>query len=130
MVAPEVPAGDAVGQRVLDDQAHGQPLDPAGVQALGRGEVSQIGGEATVAAATAMPGEGNEEVAGSLGASIGEVVEAACVQCVSASPPATAWAATRGVVAGAPCEPRLGQVFDTSDTFGDVRDILAWPSHV
>jgi len=108
MIAPQVPAGNSVGQRVLDDQTHGQPLNAAGVQALRRGEVGQVGGEATAAAAAAMPGEDNEQVAGPLGARIAEVVEASRIQGVSAGPPAAARAGPRGVVAGAPLDARLG----------------------
>jgi hypothetical protein len=107
VVTPQVPAGGAVGQRVLDDQAHGQPLHAAGVQAPGRGEVGEVGGEATAAAAAAMPGGGDEQVTGPLGAGIAEVVQASRIQGVSAGAPATARAGPRGVVAGAPVDARL-----------------------
>jgi len=129
MITPEVPTGGAIRQSVLDDQTDGQPLDAAGIQALGRGEVGQVGGEATAATATAMPREGNEQVAGPLGAGIAEVMEATCIQGIAAGTPTTAWARPRGVVAGTPFETRRGEVFDPRDAFGGVGHIRAWSSH-
>src|SRR5262245_14469180 len=110
MVTPEMPTGGAVGQGVLDDQAHGQPLHAAGVQTLGRGEVREVGGKATATTAAAMPGEGNEQVTGPLGAGIAEVVEASRLQGVSAGAAATARAGACRVVAGAPVDARPREV--------------------
>ena len=44
------------------------------------------GGEATAAAAAALPGDGDEHVAGPLRAGPGQVVKAAGIQCVSTGP--------------------------------------------
>jgi hypothetical protein len=77
-----------------------------------------------------MPREGDEQVAGPLGAGIAEVMEAACVEGVTAGPPTTAWARPRGVVARAEFEAWRGEIFDACDAFGGVRDILAWSSHM
>src|SRR5207244_9364950 len=54
VVAPQVPGGGLVGQAVLGDHADGQLLDAAGVMALGPGQIGQIDGEVTVAAAAVM----------------------------------------------------------------------------
>jgi hypothetical protein len=39
VVAPKVPAGGLVGQAVFHHQTNSHPLDAAGVQALGQGQV-------------------------------------------------------------------------------------------
>lgn len=101
MIPPEVPTGGAGGQRVLDNRAYGPSLGAAGVQALRRREVVQVGGEATAAAAAARAREGNHEGAGPRPAGIAEVREAAWLPGVAAGTPAPAWAGARGVVARA-----------------------------
>jgi hypothetical protein len=42
---------------------------------------------------------------------------------------ATARAKSRRPVATVPLDTRLGQVFDTGDALGDIRDILTWTIH-
>jgi hypothetical protein len=74
VVAPPVPAGGLVGQAVLGHQADGQPLDAAGVQALGQSQVGQIDAEVATAAGAAMPGVADDKIDGAAGAGVAQVV--------------------------------------------------------
>jgi hypothetical protein len=76
MVAPQVPAGAAVGQAVLDDEADGGGDDPRGVVALGEGQVAHRGGEVAAAVGAAVLGGGNGEDARPAGQGVAEVVKA------------------------------------------------------
>jgi hypothetical protein len=76
-----------------------------------------------------MAGEGEDQIDGAVGPSIAEVVEDAGAHGVATGAVATARAGARWPVAAAPLDARLGQVFDTGDALGDIRDILPWPNH-
>jgi hypothetical protein len=76
-----------------------------------------------------MAGESDNEVNGAVSAGVAEVMQGARAHRIAAGAMATARAGSRRPIATAPLDARLGQVFDTSDTLGDVRDILTWTSH-
>ena len=77
VVAPPVPAGGLVGQAVLGHQADGQPLDAAGVQALGQGQVGQIGAKAATAVGAAMLGVGDDKIDRTVRARVAQIVQGA-----------------------------------------------------
>lgn len=129
MVTPQVPGGSAIGQAILDDDADSQILNAAGVQAVGQGKVSQVGGAAGAAITAAVFGEGDDEVDRDSGAGIAEIVEGTGDPAVAAGPQTTMGTGTLGEVAGEAFDPGLGQVFDAGDAFRRVRNVVARRAH-
>jgi len=129
VVAPQVPAGVAVGHAVLDHQAHGHALDAERVEALGQRQGGDVGGEAAAAGAAAVTRERDDQIDGASVARVAEIVKGAGGQRV-ASGSARATRARSGEEDGAALlDMRLGEVFDAGDAFGHIRDVLAWPAH-
>ncbi len=129
MVAPEVPTGVAVGQAIFGDQTDGSLLEAAGVEAVGQSQVGNVTGEATATAEAAMAGESDNQIDGAVGPCITEVMEGTGTHGVATGAVATVRTRARRPVATVSLNARLGQVFDTGDPLGDVRNILAWTKH-
>jgi hypothetical protein len=129
VVAPQVPTGNLVGQAIFGDKTNGPLLNTTGVLAVGQSQVGNITGEATATAEAAMPRESDNQINGAVGPSITEVMEGPRAHGIAAGAVTTARAGARRPVATAPLNARLGQVFDTRDALGDIRDIFSWTSH-
>jgi hypothetical protein len=129
VIPPEVPTGRPVGQAIFSDQTNGPLLDAARVQAVGQSQVGEIAGEATAAVETAMAGERDNQIDRAAGAGVAKVMQGAAVHGVATGTVTTARAEARGPVAAAPLDTWLGQVLDTRDALGDIRDILTWTRH-
>jgi hypothetical protein len=129
VVAPEVPAGVAVGQAVLGDQADSQALDAEGVAAVGQGQVGEVGGEAQAAGGAAVTRERDHQLDGPLAAGITEVVEGAPAEAVASGTSAAARAAAAGPVTTDLPDARPGKVLDARDALGRVGDILSRARH-
>jgi hypothetical protein len=129
VLTPEVPTGVAVGQPIFRDKTDGTLLDPACVQAVGQSQVGDVTGEATAAVEAAMAGENDNQINGAVGPSITKVMAGTRAHGIAAGAVATARAGSRRPVATAPLDARFGQVFDTSDALGDIRDIFPWTGH-
>jgi len=76
-----------------------------------------------------MAGERDDQINGAVGPGISEVMEGASAHGIAAGAAATAWARTRRPVAAAPLDARFGQILDTRDALGDIRDIFSWAGH-
>jgi hypothetical protein len=76
-----------------------------------------------------MARENDQQIDGMVGAGIAEVVQSTGAHAVASGAMATAVAGARGPVATVPFDVRLGQVFDASDAFGSIRNILPWTIH-
>ncbi len=76
-----------------------------------------------------MAGESDNQINGTTGPSITEIMEGTTAHGIAPGAMATARAKSRRPVATAPLDARLGQVFNTRDALGDIRDILTWTSH-
>jgi len=124
-----MPRGRSVRQAIFGDQTNRPLLDTPGVQAVGQRQVGKVSTEAAATVEAAMAGEGDQQIHGALGPSIPEVVEGTGAEAIAAGTVMTARAAACRPVATAPLKARLGQVFDTSDALGDIRDILPWTFH-
>jgi hypothetical protein len=118
-----------VGQAIFGDKTDGPLLDTTGVLAGGQSQVGEITGEATATVEAAMAGDSDNQVDGAVGPSITEVMEGTGAHGIATGAVATARAGSRRPVAAAPLDARLGQVFDTSNALGDIRDIFPWASH-
>jgi hypothetical protein len=129
IIAPEVPTGSLVGQAIFGDEPDGPLLDTTSVPAVRQSQVRNITGEAATAAEAAMARESDNQVNRAISPSITEVVEGTASRGVASGAMATARAGARRAVATAPLNARLGQVFNTRDALGDIRDIFPWTSH-
>jgi hypothetical protein len=129
VIAPQVPTGGLVRQAIFGDKMNGPLLDTASVPAVRQSQVGDITGEAAATAEAAMAGESDNQVNGTVGPSIPEVMEGTGTHGVAACAVTTAQATSRRPVATAPLDARLGQVFDTRDALGNIRDIFPWTSH-
>ncbi|MBV8399510.1 MAG: hypothetical protein JOZ17_12330 [Acetobacteraceae bacterium] len=129
VLAPQVPTGVAVGQAIFRDKTDGTLLDTASVQAGGPSQVRDITGEAATAAEAAMAGESDHQVNRAVSPSITEVMEGAGGHGIAACAVTTARAGSRRPVATAPLNAGFGQIFDTRDALGGIRDIFPWTSH-
>jgi hypothetical protein len=118
-----------VGQAIFGDKTDSPLLDTTGVLAVGQSQVGDITGEATATVEAAMAGDSDNQVDGAVGPSITEVMEGTGAHGIATGAVATARAGSRRPVAAAPLDARLGQVFDTSNALGDIRDIFPWASH-
>jgi hypothetical protein len=76
-----------------------------------------------------MPRESDTQIDRMVGTSIAKVVQGTGAQAVAPGAMAAAVAGTRPKVATVPFDARLGQVFDTRDAFGSVRNIFPWTGH-
>jgi hypothetical protein len=76
-----------------------------------------------------MAGESDHQINGAVGPSVTEVMEGTGAHGIAAGAVATAWAGSRRPVATAPLDTRPGQVFDTRDALGAIRDIFPWTRH-
>jgi hypothetical protein len=129
VVAPQVPAGIAVGQAVLGDQPDSQALDAEGVAAVGQDQVGEVGGEAQAATGAAVARERDHQFDGPLAAGIAEVVEGAPAEGVASGACAAAWAAAAGPVTAELADARPGKILDARDALRGVRDVLSRARH-
>jgi alkaline phosphatase len=118
-----------VRQAIFGDQTDGPLLDTASVSAVRQSQVGDIDGKATATREAAMTREGDHQLNRPIDPSITEVVEGTRAHGKAAGAVATARARSCRPVATASFEARRGQVFDTADALGDIRDILTWTIH-
>jgi hypothetical protein len=128
VIAPQVPTGNLVGQAIFGDETDGPLLDSTGVPAVRQSQVGNVTGEAATAEA-AMAREGDNQVNGTVGPSITEVMEGAATDAVATGAMATARAGSRRPVTTAPLDARLGEVFNAGDALGNIRDVFPWTRH-
>jgi hypothetical protein len=76
-----------------------------------------------------MAGERHHQIDGTASPSVPEVMPGAAAHRVATGALVAARAAARRPDAAVAFDTRLGQVFDTSDALGDIRDILSGTSH-
>ena len=124
MIAPQMPGRRPVRQAILDDQADRHGHDPVCVMAFRQSEVVHVSVEVQVAPRTAMLGVRDVNVARPSRDGVPEIVQ----RPLRAPEPIGIPPATRAlpppVIAASPDDPGLGQVFDTSDAFGCIGNVL------
>ncbi len=76
-----------------------------------------------------MAGESDNQINGTTGPSITEIMEGTTAHGIAARRDGDSAGKVARPVATAPLDARLGQVFNTRDALGDIRDILTWTSH-
>jgi hypothetical protein len=129
VVAPQVPTGSLVGQAVFGHQTDSHPLDAAGVQALGQGQVRQVDAEAATAVGAAMLGVGDNKVDRAARVGVAQIVQGARGDGVTAAAATTEPTTASRVVAASRFDTRLGKILDPGNALGDVGDVLAWTGH-
>ena len=76
-----------------------------------------------------MAGERDNQIDGTVGPCITEVMEGPRPHSLATGAVVAARAGARWPVATVPLDARLGEVFDTSDALGDIGYVLTWMSH-
>jgi hypothetical protein len=129
MVSPEGPTGGAIGQAILDDQADGGADDASGVVAAGVGEVGHVGVEVLAAAGAVMLGIDQDDVAGSAGEGIAQVVKSAASVAVAVGAMAASRTGPPAVIAALAGDLGLGKVVDACGALGGVGAVFAGCRH-
>src|SRR5512142_1277804 len=129
VVAPQRPAGGAVGQAVLDDRPNGGVDDAAGVVTAGVGPVGHVGVEVPAAPGAIVPGVEHDEVAGPSGEGVSEVVEGPAAPTIAVGAVAAPRAGSAAVVPAAEADVGLGQVVDAGDALGGIGAVFAGSWH-
>jgi hypothetical protein len=130
MFSPEGPTGEAIRQAILNDQADGGVDDASGVVAAGVGEIGHVGIEVLAAAGAIMLGIDQDDITGSPGEGVAQVVKGASCQAVAVGAMAAAWAASPAVIAALAGDLGLGQIVDASSALGGVGAVFAGCRHV
>jgi hypothetical protein len=129
MFSPEGPTGGAIRQAILDDEADGGVDDASGVVAAGVGEVGHVGVEVLAAAGAVMLGIDQDDIAGSSGEGIAQVVEGAACQAVAVGAVPAARAGPLAIIAALAGDLGLGQVVDACGALGGVGAVFAGRRH-
>jgi hypothetical protein len=129
VLTPEGPAGRAIGQAVLDNQADGGVDDAAGVVAAGFGQVGHVGVEILAALGAVVLRVDQDDVAWSSGEGIAQVVEGATCQAVAVGAMAASRAGPLAVIATLAGDLGLGEVVNACSALGGVGAVFAGCRH-
>jgi hypothetical protein len=129
VLSPEGPTGGAIGQAVLDDQADGGVDDAPGVVAAGVGEVGHVGVEILATASAIMLRVDQDDVAGSSGEGVAQVVKGAAGEAVAVGAMPAARTRPSAIIAALARDFGLGQVVDAGGALGGVGAVFAGSRH-
>lgn len=129
MLSPEGPTGGAIRQAVLDDQADGGVDDAPGVVASGVGEVGHVGVEVPATASAIMLGVDQDDVAGSAGEGVAQVVKGAAGEAVAVGAMPAARTRPSAIIAAPAGDLGPGQVVDACGALGGVGAVIAGSRH-
>jgi hypothetical protein len=129
VLSPEGPTGGAIGQAVLDDQADGGVDDAAGVVASGLGEVGHVGVEILATAGAIMLRVDQDDVAGSSGEGIAQVVKGAAGEAVAVGAMPAARTGSSAIIAALAGDLGPGQIVDACGALGGVGAVFAGSRH-
>jgi hypothetical protein len=121
-----VPGGEAVGQAVLDHEAHRQGDDALGVVAARGREVGEVGAEVKATGFAAVLGVDDVEVPWAVPPQTADLMENAAAATVPVAAVAALWAGTVAVTTRAAFDQRPGQVLNTGNPFRQVREVFSW----
>ena len=96
---------------------------------VGQGQVQQVGGEIAVTGGTTMFRVGHLQRSRPTGQRIAQVVQHPMTGSQSVGPASAAWAGPPAVITRPLEYPRRGKVFDASDAFGGVGNVLSGAIH-
>jgi hypothetical protein len=129
MFSPEGPTGGAIRQAILNDQADGGVDDASGVVAAGVGEVGHVGVEILATAGTVMLGIDQDDVAGSAGEGIAQIVKGAAGEAVAVGTMPAARTRPSAIIATLAGDFGLGKVVDACSALGGVGAVFAGWRH-
>jgi hypothetical protein len=124
VIAPEVPGSRSVGQPILGHEANGERDNAVGVVAPRRGQIGQVGREATSAAIATVLGVDDPQLQWPTAAQVAEVMQSAPAQVVAIGGPPTAGAATTTEVARAESHARRREILHTGDALSGIGEVL------
>ena len=129
MVSPEGPTGGAIRQAILNDQADGGVDDASGVVAAGVGEVGHVGVEVLATVGAIMLGVDQDDVAGSAGEGVAQVVKSTASEAVAVGAMPATRTRPSAIIAALAGDLGLGQVVNADGALGGVGAIFAGCRH-
>jgi hypothetical protein len=129
MIAPQVPAGDLIGQAVLHNESDGQRNDAMRVMSLGQRVVGHVRVEMFPARRATMLRVNEVDVARPTCNQIPNVVKNASPGSAAETRFVTTRTRAMGEVSAAINDLRFGQIFGSCDAFRDIRQILSGARH-
>jgi hypothetical protein len=129
VLTPEGPAGRAIRQAILDDESDSGLDDTASVVAAGVGEVFHVGVEVFATSGAVMLRIEQDDVAGSAGEGIAEVVEGAACDAIAVGAMGASRAGPPTIIAALTGDLGFGQVADMSGALGGIGAIFAGWGH-
>jgi hypothetical protein len=121
-----MPTGDAVRQAILHDQPHGQADDAVRVPGLGRRQVGHVGVERLAALGATVHRVVEQNVAGTPGDEISDIVDRALILASAATAFAAAWTGAALVESAASHQLGLGKILDPCDSLRGIRHVFTW----
>jgi len=129
MFSPEGPTGGAIRQAILNDEADGGVDDASGVVAAGVGEVGHVGVEVLATVGAIMLGVDQDDVAGSAGEGIAQVVKSTASEAVAVGAMAASRTGPPAVIAALAGDFGLGKVVEACGAFSGVGAVFAGWRH-
>jgi hypothetical protein len=129
MFSPEGPTGGAIRQAILNDEADGGVDDASGVVAAGVGEVGHVGVEVLATVGAIMLGVDQDDIAGSAGEGIAQVVKSTAGEAVAVGAMAASRTGPPAVIAALAGDFGLGKVVDACGAFGGIGAVFAGWRH-
>jgi hypothetical protein len=129
MVAPQVLTCRAVGQAILDHDAHGQVHHPVGVMTPGWGHVREVQAEVRVARRTLVLRRGDDQVPWTPGVEIAQIMPRALLALVAIGVAPTTRTGVVGGVATAVKKLWLGSIRRARDAFRGIGPVYAGSWH-
>src|SRR5215470_10514202 len=129
MVAPQVPAGRAVGHTVLDDEPDRQINHAVGVLTARGGQIGEVGAQVLATLRTVMLGIGHQQIPRTPQVEIPQIMERPLRLLVPIGRVTTTWARLPEVVATVGDDLGLGQIGGGGDPGAGVGTVLTWTVH-
>jgi len=129
VITPQVPGRRSIGQAVLHHQPNGGVNHAVRVVALGQGQILHVGVELKATSEAMMLRIGELNILWSTGDGIAQIVQPPDHRAKSISASSALRASSPRIAPTALADLRLGQILNTSDSFGHITNVPSWPGH-
>src|SRR5215813_3506783 len=129
VVAPEVPAGGAVRQAILDNEPHGEGHHAVGVVTARWGQIGEVRAKVLATLRTVMLGIGHQQITRTPHVEIPHIMQRPLRLLVPIGPVPTMWARLPDLVATVKDDLGLWQVCGCGDPGAWIGAVLPWTEH-
>jgi hypothetical protein len=120
-----MPDSGTIRQAVFDHQTHSQGDNSVSIMASGGCQIRQVDAEVKATGLATVLGVADVQVAGAVTVRAAQVVQDALPHAVARTAPSAVRTTTSPVAPRALLDKRLGQILNTGNAFGAVRDIFS-----